>query len=207
MSYEGLIMGVKDVQPNQEFTVSVGAIRNIGRSYFNGKIKIALVGKDGTVKEDISEEFTIQYNAGSYGAKENCPCKITQPIKKGDRIRVYYKGKNTADWEYLRGGPVVTSEIIIKEEDMPLERATSFTYDKLNKQITLKTYPQVDYRVLSASDKKLLFSGATDNTNLAIQIDINGLTDGEYIIVLRKKIEDVDEYEEKELRFAIGNKK
>lgn len=207
VSYEGLIMGVKDVQPNQEFTVSVGAIRNIGRSYFNGKIKIALVGKDGTVKEDISEEFTIQYNAGSYGAKEDCPCKITQPIKKGDRIRVYYKGKNTADWEYLRGGPAVTSEIIIKEEDMPLERATSFTYDKLNKRITLKTYPQVDYQVLSASDKKLLFSGATDNTNLAIQIDINGLTNGEYIIVLRKKIEDVDEYEEKELRFAIGNKK
>ena len=38
-----------------------------------------------------------------------------------------------------------------------------------------------------------------------IRIDTSELIDREYVIVLRKKIEDEDEYEEKRIRFAIGN--
>ena len=49
----------------------------------------------------------------------------------------------------MRGGSLLKSEIILKEEDMPLEKMTSFAYDKKNKKISLKTCPQVEYQVLS----------------------------------------------------------
>lgn len=104
----------------------------------------------------------------------------------------------------LRGGSLLKSEIILKEEDMPLEKMTSFAYDKKNKKISLKTCPQVEYQVLSLTNK-VVFSGITNDDNPEIRIDTSELIDREYVIVLRKKIEDEDEYEEKRIRFAIGN--
>jgi len=51
----------------------------------------------------------------------------------------------------------------------------------------------------------VVFSGITNDDNPEIRIDTSELIDREYVIVLRKKIEDEDEYEEKRIRFAIGN--
>ena len=104
----------------------------------------------------------------------------------------------------MRGGSLLKSEIILKEEDIPLEKKTSFAYDKKNKKISLKTYSQVEYQVLSLTNN-VVFSGITNDDNPEIRIDTSELVDREYIIVLRKKIEDEDEYEEKRIRFAIGN--
>ena len=202
--YEGLVMDAVNIQPEQEFKISIGAVNNIGRSAFDGNLRIALVGKNGTIKEYISEEIPVKYPADSYHSETDCFCKITLPIKAGDRIRVYYKGKYSEDWEYLRGGSLLKSEIILKEEDMPLEKMTSFAYDKKNKKISLKTCPQVEYQVLSLTNN-VVFSGITNDDNPEIRIDTSELIDREYVIVLRKKIEDEDEYEEKRIRFAIGN--
>ena len=77
-------------------------------------------------------------------------------------------------------------------------------YDKKNKKISLKTCPQVEYQVLSLTNN-VVFSGITNDDNPEIRIDTSELIDREYVIVLRKKIEDEDEYEEKRIRFAIGN--
>lgn len=44
----------------------------------------------------------------------------------------------------------------------------------------------------------VVFSGITNDDNPEIRIDTSELIDREYVIVLRKKIEDEDEYEEKE---------
>ena len=98
--YEGLVMDAVNIQPEQEFKISIGAVNNIGRSAFDGNLRIALVGKNGTIKEYISEEIPVKYPADSYHSETDCFCKITLPIKAGDRIRVYYKGKYSEDWEY-----------------------------------------------------------------------------------------------------------
>lgn len=71
-------------------------------------------------------------------------------------------------------------------------------------RISLKTCPQVEYQVLSLTNN-VVFSGITNDDNPEIRIDTSELIDREYVIVLRKKIEDEDEYEEKRIRFAIGN--
>ena len=203
--YEGLVIDANDIQTNQEFKISIGAINNIGRSVFDGNLRIALADKDGTIKEYISEKIPVRFPADSHqNCITDCSCKITLPIKAGDRIRVYYKGKYSEDWDYLRGGSLLRSEIILKEEDIPLEKMTSFAYDKENKRISLRTYPRVDYQLLSLTNK-VVFSGITDDDNPEIRIDTSELTDREYVIILRKKIEDEDEYEEKRIRFVIGN--
>ena len=48
--YEGLVMDAVNIQPEQEFKISIGAVYNIGRSAFDGNLRIALVGKNGTIK-------------------------------------------------------------------------------------------------------------------------------------------------------------
>ena len=133
--YEGLVIDANDIQTNQEFKISIGAVNNIGRSVFDGNLRIALADKDGTIKEYISEKIPVRFPADSHqNCITDCSCKITLPIKAGDRIRVYYKGKYSEDWDYLRGGSLLRSEIILKEEDIPLEKMTSFAYDKENKK-------------------------------------------------------------------------
>lgn len=59
--YEGLVMDAVNIQPEQEFKISIGAVNNIGRSAFDGNLRIALVGKNGTIKEYISEEISVKW--------------------------------------------------------------------------------------------------------------------------------------------------
>ena len=54
---------VPDFPTEQEFKISIGAVNNIGRSAFDGNLRIALVGKNGTIKEYISEEISVKWES------------------------------------------------------------------------------------------------------------------------------------------------
>ena len=196
---KGLYTNEKNIQTGKEFTISAEYIFNFGLSTFNGEIVVTLFDKNGQVKEDISEIAGVQDLDPFHGVGGDIPCTITQPIKGGDRIKMRFKGSKGTEWQVMPAyDESIPGEILVREEIASVEEATSFTYNKTSKIITLNTAVDIAYK-LTSNDNKVIKEGTTDASG-EIKIDTNELEAGTYTIVL------TGEEDSKTLNFTIGNK-
>ena len=86
---------------------------------FEGSLVLALVNKNGEVKENISKTILLEETLplGMGIGYPNIECKITQAIEAGDRIWMMYKSKDASEWYRIVGEKGTVTEIIVKEDD------------------------------------------------------------------------------------------
>ena len=166
---------------------------------YNQVEPLQVVDKNGQVKEDISEIVQTPPLDPFRGVSGTIPCTITQPIKGGDRIKMRFKGSKGTEWQVIPAyDESIPGEILVREEIASVEEATSFTYNKTSKIITLNTAVDIAYK-LTSNDNKVIKEGTTDDSG-EIKIDTNELEADTYTIVL------TGEEDSKTLNFTIGNK-
>ena len=100
-----------DFRLNTSFKVKAGFITNAGLRDFSGIVALALVDKQGKVKQLISDSKNIDLSAMNAagqisGSGVVFSCKITETLVGGDRIRMVYSA----------GGSEVSTEILVKED-------------------------------------------------------------------------------------------
>jgi hypothetical protein len=63
---------------------------------------------------------------------------ITSNIEQGDRLRLYYKGQNSTDWQWARSKDLkeVDDELLVSASPKELAKGLSFEYDKANGAMT-----------------------------------------------------------------------
>lgn len=123
-AFAGLTTTETDFRLNTSFKVKAGFITNAGLRDFSGIVALALVDKQGKVKQLISDSKNIDLSAMNAagqisGSGVVFSCKITETLVGGDRIRMVYRAgdnQNDFEWESVKGGSEVSTEILVKED-------------------------------------------------------------------------------------------
>lgn len=198
--YNGLSTNETVFQTGRNFYVTAAYVWNVGATTFNGDVVFSLVDEEGNIKENISNIKSLTKLESGWGQGFSERCRITGTISEGDRIWLRYRSANTPDWQRVLGQEGTDSEIIVKSGDgKSLSESTSFSYNKVNKVILLKTKKNVTYKVLSATGASVK-SGTADSNN-EIRISTETFAAGAYTLVLEKGDS------RKELTFVIGKQK
>lgn len=193
--YNGFTVEEEIVQ-NVPFTLHFGLMANAGMDVFVGEFMIAMADKDGQIVEQLwsLETDNLDINWGYALSKE---VTITQPIRKGHRIRAYYRSAKTPQWTLVRGNEEegCVWDLVLLDE-YTIEESTVFTYDKSSRQICLIVKDGVTASLTDASGKD--YGQVCLNERQSVTIDAALLPAGTYTLTLRKG------KEQKELRFTIG---
>ncbi len=88
---------------------------NYGIRNFSGSVVLALVDKQGNIKEFISSQESVSGLQIGYGSGRIFSCTITETPEEGDRIWMMYKSQDGNEWKRIRGNKDTTTEIIVKE--------------------------------------------------------------------------------------------
>lgn len=116
----------------QSFECYLGGFENYGLTTFNGQIKFVLCDKDGVWKEELyTEEFEIAPYNFDY-CKSVVEATITKPLEVGDRLRIYYKGAYSDDWQWMRSRNLSTvdQELLVMASPEDIAKGLEFTYYK-----------------------------------------------------------------------------
>ncbi|MBO4924229.1 MAG: C10 family peptidase [Bacteroidales bacterium] len=91
-TYTGITLENGTVAKGETFTLGGGVFFNMGSGAYSGGLKVVLVDKDGTWKEDVSEEdlFGDDSVEQYYGFTEEIECTITKDIELGDRLAFWF---------------------------------------------------------------------------------------------------------------------
>ncbi|MBO4427040.1 MAG: C10 family peptidase [Bacteroidales bacterium] len=204
-TYKGLYTTTTSFNQNQSFTMKVYAYYNNATMPFNGKLYIAVYDKNGNWKENVSSAKTvsnlenayISYVRGDYNGADFCwdtwssvSCKITQPIKGGDRLRLHYEGQYSSG--YARGDEDEDTiwEIVLKDIVGPtseeIAAATSFGWNKSTR--TINTSCSLDDGIsmtMKNASGQAVYSIGSMNKNQAYSINCSTFAPGTYTLVYR----------------------
>lgn len=104
--YKGLEVTSGTIAKNGDFSLKVGLIVNEKMAAYSGQIKAVLVGKGGTIKEDVCSPINISVKAASSSYSSTVyttlSCSISKDIAFGDYIQIYYTTMN-GDWVPMGG--------------------------------------------------------------------------------------------------------
>lgn len=135
IEFKGLSSSTTDVRQGVRFSVETGTVTSFCIREFNGLISLALVDKEGKVKEFISDQLPLSLGILN-GMSDTLPCMITTTIDPADRIRLMYKSDDSNDWKWVIGGSTgITSEILVNTtttstEPINQHASVSVTYDR-----------------------------------------------------------------------------
>ena len=139
---------------------------NLSDVVFDGSVAVARLSDDGEVCEIVSAEIPVEGLAPlADKAQEGVSCTIGGAIEIGDVLSVVYK-REGADWcsmvyDYENPG----ASFIFISDAIHLDKATSFSYDKPTRTVTLTTKEGTqcsvspDVEIDSPADGKFRLSG------------------------------------------------
>lgn len=138
VTYSGLTPTTSYIKREVPFQIRMGFARNYGIKPFTGHFVLAMVDKNGNVKEFISDEMKVTDLGLLVGAGRVLNALIQQNVETGDRIRLLYKGVNDTAWKWMRGDPGTTTEVrldnyitgineqpLVPQQDVLIEHATA----------------------------------------------------------------------------------
>lgn len=123
-----------------ELTCWLGGFANYGATTFNGTIKLVLCDKNGDWKEELlSKDYTIEPGSITYYQYAQI-CYISTSLSKGDRLRVYYKGESSDEWQWARSSDreLVVDEALLVASPEDLAEGLSLGYDKTSGTLYFK---------------------------------------------------------------------
>lgn len=100
--YRGITSTDTEFKQNTTFNILVGTFYNAGVTTFNGDIWLVLTDKSGKVKEYIADLSVTNLEPGFLIWYYQFSATIISAIETGDRLRVYYKGAYSDDWQWMR---------------------------------------------------------------------------------------------------------
>lgn len=195
---ENLELGTDEVTAGQTFTFKYISLWNRTQLDFEGSVRACLVSREGKIKEVVSPEYAYSCEAESgYAIYDfEFPCIINGAIDFGDRLRVYYKSKGSAEWHLIMPEPgwATIWEVPVADE-YSIAQSTSLTFDRRQRVITLATKPGVTAVLRSPGGDDV--SSQLDIQGTTIRIPVKQLDPGDYTVRLSKGA-DV-----KELTFSV----
>ena len=143
--YYGILIDTTELTPGKGYSCKVGGIKNIGSQLFNGVWKISVCDAQGTVRTDLTDEYSIEFEPNYYFYRTS-NITLPQQFMDGDRIRVLYKGQYSKDWKWVRRTEEgIIDEIILRGTSEEIAEALGLKYDKSAKTITLNSQLAVQY--------------------------------------------------------------
>lgn len=191
----GIELSETNFTVNQRFYVDYATFRNQTAVDFSGLICGAVTTRDGEIKEWVTRELERSLASGHYVRNSKITCTITKPINIGDRLRFFYKGKNSDVWRLIKSQEENCVWEVPIADEYYIAECTSFTFDKTNQKIILRTKDGVDVTLFSPNNIPITDALKLEDTDIVIDTTLLGI--GQYTIILQKG-EDV-----KELKFEI----
>lgn len=179
-NYRGITTAVTSFNENVRFNVLIGTFYNIGPVVFDGNIRLMLTDRSGKIKQELTTLFTQSITPGSLTWDYDYYATITTTIEEGDRLRVYYKGKYSNDWQWMRSMDYETcyDEIVLRPTAEEIAQNLKLEYNKNTKTIT--------YSLPYAHD--FAMTNATNNTSIStksyaprsvVTIDVSEMVDND----------------------------
>ena len=175
--------------------------KNYG-TYGSAQVKLALVDRDGNLKEFISEPFSSL-------EVDLVPCLITKDIEDGDTIRLYYLRTSASDWfpvEYdtsLGNGAIALTEKVSLQETMSvrIEKRITEDYNLGEKVRFMEIVLKDNTGVWLANESGSLISGCgiygSKPTVVrytpgyrTVKINLSELKDGKYQLLFKRPLDD-----------------
>ena len=162
-----------------QFTCSLGAFINYGATTFDGQVKLVLCDKNGAWKEELWTK-SLSLDPYYYDYWQNQTCTITQSLNEGDRLRVYYKGQYSDEWQWVRSDDIynVKDDVLVMASAEDMAKGLALQYNK--SEHTLAISNQHAMRVQFYENDKNNYLGYADCT-AGIGMSIK-LGPGTYII-------------------------
>ena len=170
-----------EIKPGAEFMLRVGGIINRGQVAFNGIWKLSVCDPEGKIIMDLCGENSLRNLQPSYYTYTSYSLALPDQFVEGYRIRLLYKGENSAEWQWARAeGEGVTDEIILCPSAEELSKSLSLKYDKERKTLSIVSAYAIDW---SFSDSKsvTLSSGNAKALESAV-IDVSASPAGSYLL-------------------------
>lgn len=139
-SWYGISSDAKSYEAGNTFTVSVGALNNVGGRDFKGVISLFHCNVDGEFKEELYSWDIEGFPIGSlWGLTTYEPVSINRTIELGDSIRAYFKSYDSDEWVWIRSwGGFALEQIIICATPEQVSKLLRFHYDKEQQVIYLE---------------------------------------------------------------------
>jgi hypothetical protein len=170
-----------EIKPGAKFMLRVGGIINRGQVSFNGTWKLSVCDPEGKIIMDLCGENSLRNLQPSYYTYTSYSLALPDQFVEGYRIRLLYKGENSAEWQWARAeGEGVTDEIILCPSAEELSKSLSLKYDKERKTLSIVSSYAIDW---SFSDSKsvTLSSGHAKALESAV-IDVSASPSGSYLL-------------------------
>lgn len=184
--YRGITTAQTAFRSGEPFVVRFGGVGNMGATSFTGWIKLAVAGRRGEIKEDLSQEMYMDDLQVFYQAVPgDFTCTIQRPIAPGDRIHAYCRMRGQDKWVMMRRYHSDAQQEIVLAEDTgvydPAEIAagTSLAFDRATRRLTLSTLADAAVR-LTAPSGAVVFDGVAAAD--AIAVDLPAAGSGEFTL-------------------------
>ncbi len=173
ISAPGIVVSETEFVQNTPFIINEVNFIYCTTEDFSGFIRAAITDREGKIKEWITEEFAF-----SLGNSENkmqrttigiaANATIKEAITFGDRIRFFYRYQNSDEWDLIKSSNEVGCqwEILVADE-YSISESTSFTFNKIDKTITLKIKDGVSVELFSSTQESIT-NGLEVNGNTVV---------------------------------------
>lgn len=181
--YRGITTTATSFNENVGFYVYAGTFYNIGAVDFNGEIRLMLTDRSGNIKQELTKLSESTINPSGLIWDYDYYAKITTTIEEGDRLRVYYKGQYSSDWQWMRSINYETcyDEIVLRPTAKEIAQNLKLEYNKNSKTITYSLPYAHDFAMTNATTNTP-FSTKSYAPRSVVTVDIsemvdNGVTD------------------------------
>ena len=131
LAFGGILSKATSYGQGTQFTCSLGAFINYGATTFDGQVKLVLCDKNGAWKEELWTK-SLSLDPYYYYYWDNQKCTITQSLNEGDRLRVYYKGQYSDEWQWVRSDDIynVKDDVLVMASAEDMAKGLALQYDK-----------------------------------------------------------------------------
>lgn len=183
--YKGLSTNAEQITNHIPFLITVGYVGNYGLRKFSGKLVFALMNNVGEIKEFVSPEKKID-NLNIYnGIRYSMECVIKTAIAVGDKIGVFYKSDDAAEWVRVRGGDDVNADIPLDQltaiGEVEQEGLLSVILDESD-ILTVKSPVAMSQADLYDINGRLLYKSIPADASTALSFSCSGYPTGVYIL-------------------------
>jgi hypothetical protein len=173
---------------DRQVTFITDEVASSGSVPFTGLMRWCLVDKDGVLKQNIQTFKVTELEPGWRYSELIVSLNASEPIKKGDRVRMYYKQESESEWVLMKGGEKCVCDLVLID-DIPLEESTQLCYNRVDKTLKITTVAGVDVGFYSPGSVDL--SSMCQSDGLVTTINTSDLSAGTYKLVLTDGTESV----------------
>lgn len=149
---------------HEEFLCDVCYLFNMGLGDFAGVFQVVLCDREGNLREPVSGDVHVASITPGYGREFTAvPCRITQPVRFGDMLRLRARRNGSEEWHWVESDEEgVTSRIAVRpmpEGEGVLERGTRILFDRRTRELAVHTLPGARCSLTAPDGTQLLTSG------------------------------------------------